>query len=223
MKQYLLPISLSPNATFGNYSAKTPLARNMLEQLAQPKGAMILHGPTGSGKTHLLHAACRATETNWLYLNCAQLDQTQPSILEDLQSELICIDNIEKLAKKPAWEDAIFVLLLNHPPLIISSTLLPVPFMREDVRSRLSQMTSYKLHEMSEEEQFHALEQRSINKGFPVSHELIQWMQTHLPRNNHCLFDFIDQLETESLRNKKKPSIHLARGIWESRQANEPI
>lgn len=221
MKQLHLPISLEPNATYGNYFCATPYAAKLINQLRDLTAPIIISGEKGTGKTHLLHASCHHTERNWFYLDCANIKLTNPCILEDLDSHLVCIDNVNLLYKNKKWEDALFKLLLTSSRLILSTSIPQIPLHRADVTSRLSAITTFKLPNLNDQDQHKALQHRAQKKGIPIPPEVITWMQKNLPRNNQYLFDFIDRLEIESSREKKRPGIQLAKKIWDSKTVAE--
>ena len=221
MKQLHLPISLEPNATYNNYFCATPYATKLVNQLRSLTAPIIISGEKGTGKTHLLQASCHHTKRNWFYLNCANIASTCPSILENLDSHLVCIDNVEFLNKNKKWEEALFKLLLSSSQLILSTSSAQIPLHRADVTSRLSAIMTFKLPNLNDQEQHKALQHRAQKKGIPIAPEVFTWMQKNLPRNNQCLFDFIDTLEIESSREKRKPSIMLAKKIWEATTSTE--
>ena len=218
VEQLTLPISLEQNNTYKNFYCHSPYMNELIQQVKNEETqVIILTGESSTGKTHLLQAACHQTNRRWLYLNCETLDRSNPKILEDLKNQLICIDNIELMKGKKNWEDALFKLLLsNTNQLRISSQLPSIQLEREDLNSRLQSLLTLKVIKLTEQSQEQALMFRSHNKGIPLSKELIQWMQKNLPRDNKFLFNFIDSLDTESLKSKIKPSIALAKKLLET-------
>ena len=215
MTQLHLPISLEPNATFNNFYCSNNYTATMVHQLMDTEKPIVLCGKSGSGKTHLLHAICHQTPLRWLYLDCNNHKLTSPDILDNMEEKCVCLDNIHALAHVKKWEDGLFKLMLHHHRLVLS-TQPHVAMQRHDLQSRILAMNTFDLPELSEQDQHRALLQRSQRKGLPISNTVITWMQRHLPRNNQFLFDFIDQMEAESLRRQQKATIHLARIVWDN-------
>ena len=221
MMQYQLPISLQPHATFDNYYCNSAYTEALINQLQQKTTPIIITGTQGSGKTHLLQAACHHQKNNWLFLDCNKLEETVPTLIENLEGQLLCFDNIEQLFQKKKWEDALFKLfLLNHNQFLCSSSSSAITTHRKDLQSRIQAMLTLTLPTLSEQDQFDALQQKTIKKGLLFPTKLIVWMQKNLPRDNTFLFSFIDELEKESLRSHKKPSIQLAKALVHHKQGS---
>ena len=220
MTQLHLPLSLEPNATFDNYYCHSSYMRTVLDQLIHTRQSILLSGLSGSGKTHLLQAICHHHKTPWIYIDCNDYQKTNLSILDNMENQLICLDNINAIASVKKWEECLFKLMISDQRLILSSQP-QVHFSRNDLQSRIKALDTYDLTSLDEEGQHQALVQRAQNKGLPLPETVIHWMQRHLPRNNTFLFNFIDQIETESLRQQKKGSIQLAKHIWLTLQSVE--
>lgn len=215
--QYNLTLNLEPNATFSNFFCATAYEKALLNKVMKQQSPILLIGEDGTGKTHLLQAACHQKINQWLYLDGKKNQEIHPSILENLQHQLICIDNIDWFCQHKAWQDAIFKLIIdNHNQLLCSAASAVVVSARKDLESRIQAMLTLKLPRLDEKNQAKALLFKSKRKGFALNLHLIQWCQKQLPRDNDSLFTFIDRLETESSRLKKKPSIHLAKTLLES-------
>ena len=210
--QYHLSLALEPNATFNNFYCANDYTTALLTQIQEQSTALLLIGGSGSGKTHLLQAACHHQQGQWLYLDGYKVHQVDPIILDNLEGQLICVDNLEALCKHKAWQDALFTLLLvNHNRLLCSAASASVHSDRQDLQSRIQAMLTLKLPTLDENQQAQALLHKAQRKGFPLPLTLVQWMQKNLPRDNHYLFAFIDELTEECSRLKKKPSIPFAK------------
>ena len=223
IEQLTLTIALEQNNTYKNFYCHSPYMNKLIQQIRnEHTQVIIITGEKSTGKTHLLQAACHQTSRRWLYLNCETLDKSNPKILDDLRNQLICIDNIELMKGKKNWESALFKLLLTDiNQLRISSQLPSIQLERADLNSRLQSLLTLKVVKLTEQSQEQALMLRSHNKGMPLSKELIKWMQKNLPRDNKFLFNFIDSLDNESLKNKVKPSIPLAKKLLETHLTNQ--
>ena len=220
MTQLHLPLSLEPNATFGNYYCSSPYMHTVLEQLIHTEQSILLSGPSGSGKTHLLQAICHHHKTPWIYIDCKTYQKTSLTILENMENQLICLDNIDAISNIKQWEDCLFKLMISDQRIILSSQP-QICLTRNDLQSRVKVLDTYDLSNLDEEGQYQALSQRAQNKGLPLPSTVIHWMQRNLPRNNSFLFKFLDHIETESLRQQKKGSIQLAKHIWHELQHTE--
>jgi len=134
-----------------------------VKQLVQAPAEHLLFisGPGQSGKTHLASALCVAATKaglNCAYLPLNELAQLDPNALQDLhQLDLVCIDDVQAVAGKPEWEEALFVLFNqareNNSRLLFTADQGPgsLPLELADLKSRLSWGVSYKLEPLADE------------------------------------------------------------------------
>ena len=77
-------------------------------------GCIYIWGALGSGRSHLLQAACHAAremQRSAVYISLSEVKELSPEMLQDLEhSELVCIDDIEVIAGQARWEEALFHL-----------------------------------------------------------------------------------------------------------------
>lgn len=215
MKQIPLPITLEPHATFNSYYCADAYSASLIKHLENihTQQPIILSGPSGVGKTHLLQAACQQQQ-QWLYLDATQRETAEPTLLENLDNQLVCIDNVDHLLRNNAWEKALFKLILNHQNrLLFSSSASLLNAKRADLSSRFQEMLTLKLPVLDEKEQCQALLHRAQTKGLKLNTTLIHWMQKNLERDNHFLFRLIEKLEKETLSIHKKPSLALIKSL----------
>jgi DnaA family protein len=221
MKQLHLPITLEPYATFTSYYCATPYSASLIKHLEKIsiQQPIILCGPNGAGKTHLLQAACHAHKQQWLFLDGTQIEKVDPSLLENLENQLVCIDNVDHLMNHTPWENALFKLIINHrSQLLFSTKHSPIDAKRQDLSSRFQAMLTLKLPILNEQEQQQAIQHKASAKGLDLNETLINWMQKNLERDNHNLFQLIDKLEKETLRTHRKPSIALLKTLTDHQE-----
>ena len=116
--QLPLPVRLPDEASFANFlvCAQNRAAVEALHQfLAAGHGSLFLHGPPGSGRTHLLHACCHAVEARGgaiVYLPLGELQDAPPAeLLAGLEAHaLVCLDDADAVAGRRHWEEALFHL-----------------------------------------------------------------------------------------------------------------
>ncbi|MEK7758704.1 MAG: DnaA/Hda family protein, partial [Pseudomonadota bacterium] len=79
-----------------------------------PASWLYLWGEPGTGKTHLLEAACRTAQEQGhapLYVPLADKADFTTALLEDVeQVPLVCMDDVDAIAGDATWEAALFAL-----------------------------------------------------------------------------------------------------------------
>jgi len=116
MHQLNLPIQLRPEADFTGF-VTGPNAEAVAAVTAWTAGKgddfLYLFGVPGSGKTHLLQAACREAtrgDRSAVYLPLGH-GALVPSALDNLERwDLVALDDVRAIAGDAAWEHGLFDL-----------------------------------------------------------------------------------------------------------------
>jgi DnaA family protein len=192
--------------------------------------ALWLWGRSGTGKSHLLQAACADTgerEGTAAYFDLA----TAPgaAVLEGCEFfELVCLDNVDAVSTDAAWNAAIFRLYTllqdGRGRLVVASTVPPssLVFALPDLRSRLLAASVHQLHELDEAGQLAALQLRATRRGLDLSEDAALYLMHRLPRDLHSLFAVLDRLDEASLVAQRRLTIPFLREALEARVAQEP-
>ena len=114
--QLPLGVGLRDDATFDSFYAPTANA-SLVEYLTRQltpgaESYLYLWGAPGSGRSHLLQAACHAAsdvDKRALYLPLADLGHFPPLMLEEIERlDLVAIDDLEYVIGRKRWEEALF-------------------------------------------------------------------------------------------------------------------
>ena len=93
----------------GPNSAAVGAVKRLLDE---PGQCLFLHGPTGSGKSHLLNALCHQARQAGLAAYSLALKHVPAGAAEGLAGldgfDLVCIDDIDRVAGQSDWELALF-------------------------------------------------------------------------------------------------------------------
>lgn len=192
-----------------------------------PPAALWLWGRAGTGKTHLLQAACAAASDAGraaTYLDVAT--DGAPALLEGCESlDLVCLDGLECVSDDAGWNAALFRLytLMQDSPgrLYVASTAPPASlrFRLPDLRSRLLAAPVYQLHELDEAGQVAALELRAARRGLDLPVEAAAWLVHRMPRDMHSLCGVLDRLDEAALAAQRRLTIPFLRQVLEPAQA----
>ncbi len=221
-KQLPLRIGLRDSATFVNFFPGGNAApSHALQQLREP--FIYLWGGRGSGKTHLLQAACHAVSERGegsVYLPMGELSAMSPQLLEGMeQMALVCIDDVDRIVGDTSWEQALFHLYNrvrdSGKRLVVAGSSSPssLGLSLPDLVSRLSWGPVYQLQVLDDEGKATALRLRASQRGMVMSVEVAAYLLSHAPRDMHALFTLLDELDELSLATQRKLTIPFVREL----------
>ncbi len=196
----------------------------MKKLVATPATAMILlWGAGGTGKTHLLLAACQAVAARSGqagYLSFKQVDALAPAVLDGLEAlELVCLDDIEWLPGHPAWEQALFHLHNRlrgaGRALLVAGRLSPsaLPLGLADLKSRLQGALTFHLRDLDDDEKALALRRRAQARGFELPEEVAEYLLKRIPRDMTALCEWLERLDQASWTAQRKLTIPFVKSV----------
>jgi DnaA-homolog protein len=219
MEQLPLRVRLRDSARFASFVPGDNVEACAV--LADARGPRVvwLWGRAGTGKTHLLQAACAAAGERGETAACFELPSAPSSAVLDgcEQLDLVCLDGLDEVATDPAWNAAIFRLYTllqdGHGRLIVASTAAPasLAFTLPDLRSRLLAASLHQLLELDEPGLCEALRRRAAARGLELTAEAALYLVHRLPRDLHTLFDVLERLDHASLVAQRRLTIPFLR------------
>lgn len=230
--QLALNLRLRDTSSFENYF----VARNreVVERLQNavrglgntpqvPASWLYLWGEPGTGKTHLLEAACRDAQALGhapLYVPLTDKADLSTALLDDVeQVPLVCVDDVDAIAGNATWEAALFTLyelLRAHGGmLILAARTSPAAagLKLADLATRLAAGLVYQLQPLSDAEKIAALRLRAQRRGLEMTEEVANYLLTRFPRDMHSLFALLDRLDTATLAAQRRLTIPFLRGL----------
>jgi len=230
--QLVLNLRLRDASSFENYFvARNREAVEHLQHIVRSVGGaphspaswLYLWGEPGTGKTHLLEAACRAAQEQGhapLYVPLAEKAGLTTALLEDVeQVPLVCVDDVEVIAGDAAWEAALFALYerlrAQGGMLVLAANSSPaaIGLRLADLATRLSAGLVYQLQPLSDAEKIAALRLRAQRRGLTMTEEVANYLLTRFPRDMHSLFALLDRLDTATLVAQRRLTIPFLRGL----------
>ncbi|MCY4211180.1 MAG: DnaA regulatory inactivator Hda [Gammaproteobacteria bacterium] len=203
-------------------------ALEALRQIAtDPDHANVyLWGAPGTGKTHLLQAACNLAaqrERPCAYIPLRQLDNFTPDLFAALEElSLVCLDDVDELAGRDEWELALFNLFNRlrdaRTPLLVSAGHSPKasPVRLPDLQSRLCWGLCYHLQALHDDENIVALKQRARQRGFELSDPVVEFLIKRVARDTRNLFLWLDHLDRRSLEAQRKLTVDFVRKMLDN-------
>ncbi|MCA1804575.1 MAG: DnaA regulatory inactivator Hda [Xanthomonadaceae bacterium] len=221
--QLPLGLRLGDHARFRNFFAG-PNAEVLaaLRVLAEAGARMVYcSGAPGTGKSHLLQATCAAAReqgrTAW-YLPLEP--QLSPAVLEGLeQQEVLCLDDLQRVAGHAAWEEALFHLYNRvreqEGVLLVAGDGRPeeLGLALPDLVSRLHWGLLYRLRELDDAERLAALQLRAASRGLDLPVETGDYLLRRCPRDLPALFELLDRLDLASLAAQRRLTIPFVRAV----------
>lgn len=226
LKQSLLTLPSPETATFDHFAedAGSRIKEILTHQIMtrdQRLRFIWIWGQSGSGRTHLLQAACRlADQEGWrcVFLPLGQLDS--PAILDGLaQVDLVCMDDLDRVIGKRDWAEAIFHLLNDLTDqghqLMVSSLKPPVAVETDlpDLKTRLMAALPLETPRLSDAIRLKLLRQRARSRGLSLSDEAAQFILHRSRREMDVLMRGLDYLDEESMRQQRPMTIPFIKKI----------
>jgi len=236
--QLPLGIKLPDSATFANFvrgdnGEVVDHVRQSLDGQGDDGAAIYVWGPPGSGKSHLLQAACQhvasaGAASVYLPLNSGNgVEEGDEALVAEMLGgletlALVCIDDVDAIAGIDAWETALFHLYNRiHAAgghLLVAGHAAPadLPLQLADLRSRLSWGWIFQLHILADEDKKQALQLRAGTRGFILPDDVNDYLLRYFPRDMHALFALLDRLDTASVIAQRRLTIPFVKTVLES-------
>jgi len=195
MRQIPLGVRLADRAVFASFlPAHNAEALQHVERVARggASGLTWVCGPAGSGKTHLLQAAC------------------------------LCLDDIDRVAGQLEWERGIFGLLReieeSGSRLIVAAQAPPalLEWALADLGSRCAAGAVFQLRPLDEQEQHAALALRARLRGLELPDETWHWLRKRFPRDMRTLYQLLDTLDEAALAAQRRLTVPFIREVLRS-------
>jgi DnaA family protein len=231
--QFTLAVTLPDDETLQSYyGAETSPAVAYLRQYLSPQqstaSAVYLFGASGSGKSHLLYAACVYAQELGLTSQLLTLDdfrQYSPRMLDGLeQLDLVCLDNIQQIAGDSHWQVALFdlynrlqeqgkklIIVADQAPSQLGITL-------PDLVSRLQACTAFQLRLLSDDDKHRLLQQKARIRGLDLSDEVARFLLNRQQRDIRALVSLLDLLDKASMIHQRRLTIPFVKDVLAQHQ-----
>lgn len=225
MQQQLPLFRPRTDASFENFvvtEANAAAVHALRQWLKEPAGGVFyLFGAVGSGRSHLLQAACRDSVAIYLPLN--EIKGEDPAaVCEGLEhAAIVCLDDIDAVLVDLAWCEQLFYLfnrmVAAQRKLLVSarSAAAIIDCALPDLRSRLSWGGSFRLHALDEGGLALALKIRAQERGFDLDHDVIAYILARCSRDMETLLGLLQTLDIHSLSEHKRITIPFVRRFIE--------
>ncbi|GAB2604478.1 DnaA regulatory inactivator Hda [Nitrincola alkalisediminis] len=224
--QLPLGIALRDEARFENFVVgDNGLLISTLKQAASGRGEQYAYfwGGHSHGCSHLLQSCCHLADEHRrhsVYLPIATLIDHDPSIFENMdQLDLVCIDDIELIAGRKEWEEAVFHLYNRMraagKTLLIAGKKAPahLGLTLVDLESRLLWGMVLHAYAIDDEAKILALKARAAERGFELSQEVLRYLLHHGSRDMAHLLSVLEKLDHASLSAQRRITIPFVKQV----------
>lgn len=222
--QLPLALRLDPGATFDSFHpGANQGALSQVRASAAGPAWLYLWGAAGTGKTHLLNAACHAAGDAGRTACLVPLDRSDgwaPDALAGLQGiSLVCLDGVNAVAGRRDWEEALFHLLNGlreaGASVLMASRGRPgaMEVTLPDLKSRLGWGTLLRLKALDDDDKLAALRLRARQRGLDLPDEAAGYLLRRVARDTHSLFALLERLDAASLAAKRRLTVPFLREV----------
>ncbi len=224
--QLPLGVQLRDDASFSSFYAgpNTEVVTCFKEAAMGRLGGMLyLHGPKGSGKTHLLQALCRDAGGSGLragYLPLAEFAAHESAVLEGMTSlSLLCLDDVDHVTGSREWalllmrlcdaarqQDLTLALAAESAPAAITSAL-------PDLCTRLGWGMVFGMQALSDADRLQALQLRARARGLELPAEVGNFLLLRSARDLPALMRMLGDLDTASLAAQRRLTIPFVKSV----------
>lgn len=220
-----------PFARFERIDFELFQTRHNLDAVASLKQAAVgednhnvyIWGQTGTGKSHLLQAACTLASDSGrtaAFIPLARHREIRQEMLSGLaEFDLVCIDDLGYIQGNASWERPLFNLFNEmrdrQRPMLFTADKSPsgIGITMPDLKSRLAWDLVYHLSPADERTLIAALQQRATARMFDLPDEVVEFLVRRVARDTHSLFAMLDRLDEASLQSKKKLTVPFVKSV----------
>lgn len=184
---------------------------------------VFMAGPQGSGRTHLLIAACQAAidaGRTAQYLPLASLRGSRAVAIRGMAgSDVLAIDDIDAIGGDGEAEHALFDTFNRYRAegctLLFAAQAAPVALeiALPDLRSRLGSLTQAVLKPLADAERRSVLRDQAGARGIELDDVVLDWLFAHHARDLGTLLDLLDTLDRASLAAQRRVTVPFLRNL----------
>lgn len=182
---------------------------------------LLLAGPHGSGRTHLLVAACQAAAARGRRVQYLPLATPRGPLAAAIRgsagAELLALDDVQAIAGDADAEHALFDLYnrarAEGGTMLFAADAAPaqLPLGLPDLRSRLGACTLLALKPLDEAERRLVLRRRAAARGIDLDDSVLDWLFARYARDLGALHALLDRLDSASLAARRRITVPFLR------------
>ncbi|MDR9413431.1 MAG: DnaA regulatory inactivator Hda [Spiribacter sp.] len=184
---------------------------------------MYVWGQPGTGKSHLMQAACGEagrTGATAVYVPLADYPRATPDLLEGLERvTLVVLDDLHCIAGKAAWEEAVFHLHNRlrdaGGQLIVAAAVGPdsLGLGLADLVSRLQALLQFRLSPPDDARRRQILSRAAGQRGLALPQASADYLLRHEARDLRHLLACLERLDAASLQSGRRLTVPFIKTI----------
>lgn len=189
----------------------------------QRRESVWIWGAAGTGKSHLLAAACREAAAAGLRPMYVALERaSDPHWLSDLDAvDLVALDDVHNVAGVPDWEAALFRVFdarLENGGLLATATKAPreCGFVLEDLASRAQAAAVHRLPHLADASLAEAVSRHAAMRGLDLDDAALSYLLKRLSRDISEITRWLDRVDAYTLSVQRRITVPLLREVIES-------
>lgn len=216
MRQIPLALLAPPAHSFDNFlPGANAEALAYLMGLTPGDPPVLLWGPTGSGKTHLLQGLAERWQAAGQRVAWYDADTPLPWELPAHES-LLLLDDCQRFddgQQHAAF--GLFVASAGQGYNVVATADAPAVdlVLREDLRTRLGWGPSFALAPLSEPEMRAALRREADRRGLLLGDDILSYLLTRFERNLKGLMALLERLDEFALASKRALTLPLLKAM----------
>lgn len=222
-----LPLALRfpPDQRFDGFVSDDGSTVDLLAAVARGERAdwVLLSGPAGSGKTHLLLAACAEAEAHGRQAHYVPLQAAAgraAAVLAGLEdARVVAVDGVDAVLGNRGDEVALFDFHNRARATgcnVLYATALPLPALGvglPDLRSRLAQCTQVPVPALDEHARRAVLRRRAERRGLLLDETVLDFLFRRVGRDLGTLTALLDRIDRASLAAQRRVTVPFLRGL----------
>jgi DnaA-homolog protein len=184
---------------------------------------VFLAGAKGSGKTHLLIAACAEAAARKLSAQYLDLSRVSSELADGIRrfggSEVLAIDNVDAIAGAAEAEHALFDLhnrcRAEGSTLLFAASEPPnaLDLQLPDLVSRLSACTQWQIRPLDEDSRRQIVRELGANRGLQLDEAVLDWLFTRKARDLGSLIALLDRIDRAALAAQRRVTLPFLRQL----------
>jgi DnaA-homolog protein len=184
---------------------------------------VFLAGAKGSGKTHLLIAACAEAVAGQLSAQYLDLSRVAAELADSIRrfggSEVLAIDNVDAIAGVAEAEHALFDLYnrcrAENSTLLFAASEPPnaLDLQLPDLVSRLSACTQWQIRPLDEDSRRRIVRELGASRGLQLDESVLDWLFTRKARDLGTLIALLDRIDQAALAAQRRVTLPFLRQL----------